>query len=170
MKKIVVVIILATCILSVAVVNFFGLEIKQYAGETYIKSIEVSDVVFLGNDGESVPATSVKRDKDGNIEYISYVFDYIPPEEGTEYTPEDVDNRNMIRLDFILTSEKGEILPYSDGMVNLVYSLDSGVAFFHDGTGSFVFLKPNKMLRIALKSTDGHGAETVVYIGARYPS
>ena len=162
MKKTVVVIILAIFIASVAIVNFFGLEIKQYDGETYVGSIEVSDVIFLGdNNTPLVP----KLMADGSL---YYAFDYIPPESGEEYSMDDPNNRNMVRLDFILVSEEGKTLPYDDGRIDYIYSEDSGVAFFHDGTGSFVFLKPNQLFTITLKATDGHGAKTKVVVMAQH--
>ena len=162
MKKTVVVIILAIFIASVVIVNFFGLEIKQYEGETYVGSIEVSDMLFLGdNNTPLVPQLMA----DGSF---YYVFDYVPPKEGTEYSMDDPDNRNMVRLDFILVSEDGQTLPYDDGRISYIYSTDSGVAFFHDGTGSFVFLKPNQLFTITLKATDGHGAKTRVTVMARH--
>ena len=168
MKKTVVVIILAVLLASVAVVNFFGLEIKQYTGETYIGSIEVSDAIFLGDGNESLVPTQ-------NGRYIDYVFDYVPPENydpavlgSEEYSKDNIEeNRNMVRLDFLLLSEEMQILPFSDGMIDYIYSEDTGVAFYHEGTGSFVFLKPNQRFTITLKSTDGHGASTQVRIMAR---
>ena len=165
MKKTVVVIILAVFIASVAIVNFFGLEIKQYDGETYVGSIEVSDMLFLGDNNK--PLTPMLM-ADGSL---YYVFDYIPPADGgEEYSKDDIEeNRNMVRLDFILVSEEGQTLPYDDGRIDYIYSEDSGVAFFHDGTGSFVFLKPNQLFTITLKATDGHGAKTQVVVMAQYP-
>lgn len=163
MKKTVVVIILAIFIASVAVVNFFGLEVKQYDGETYIGSIEVSDMLFLGDNNTPLQPQLMA---DGSL---YYVFDYIPPAEGVEYLRDDPQNRNMVRLDFIIVSEEGQTLPYDDGTIDYLYSTESGVAFFHDGTGSFVFLKPNQLFTITLKATDGHGAKTQVTIMARYP-
>ena len=163
MKKTVVVIILAIFIASIAIVNFFGLEIKQYDGETYIGSIEVSDVIFLGDNNASLTPQLMA---DGSL---YYVFDYVPPKEGVNYSQDTAENRNMVRLDFILVSEEGQTLPYNDGNIDYIYSTDSGVAFFHDGTGSFVFLKPNQLFTITLKATDGHGAKTQVSVMARYP-
>ena len=162
MKKTVVVIILAIFIASVFIVNFFGLEIKQYQGETYIGSIEVSDMLFLGDNNTPLIPQMMS---DGSF---YYVFDYIPPKEGVEYSKDDPENRNMVRLDFIIVSEEGQTLPFDDGKIDYIYSADSGVAFFHDGTGSFVFLKPNQLFTITLKATDGHGAKTQVTVMARY--
>lgn len=161
MKKTVVVIILAIYIASVAVVNFFGLEIKQYDGETYVGNIEITEALFLGNN--NVPLSPMRM-ADGTI---YYVFDYIPPEDGGNYSADDVSNRNMIRLDFVLYSEAGQQMPYDDGRVEFIYSADSGVAFFHEGTGSFVFLKPNQLFTITIKATDGHNAKTQVRVMAR---
>ena len=162
MKKTIVILILVIYVASIAVVNFFGLEIKQYDGETYIGSIEVSDMLFLGNNNTPLMPQLMA---DGSL---YYVFDYVPPEEGIEYSMDDPNNRNMVRLDFILVSEEGQTLPYDDGKIDYIYSTDSGVAFFHDGTGSFVFLKPNQLFTITLKATDGHGAKTQVTVMARY--
>ena len=102
MKKTVVVIILAVFIASVAIVNFFGLEIKQYDGETYVGSIEVSDMLFLGDNNKPLTPRLMA---DGSL---YYVFDYIPPADGgEEYSRDDIEeNRNMVRLDFILVSEE----------------------------------------------------------------
>ena len=54
MKKTIIVIILAVYIASIAVVNFFGLEIKTFDSETYISFIDVVDVSHLGMDGMSI--------------------------------------------------------------------------------------------------------------------
>ena len=165
MKKTVVIIILAVYIASIAVVNFFGLEIKQYDGETYVGSIEISDVLFLGNN--NTPLTPIPS-YDGTL---IYTFDYIPPAEGGNYSPDDPTNHNMIRLDFIMLSEEGQLMALDDdNRIEFIYAADSGVAFFHEGTNSFVFLKPNQLFTLTLKATDGHNAKTQVHIMAVDPS
>ena len=44
MKKTMVIVILAVYIASIAVVNFFGLEIKQFDGITYVSDIICSSI------------------------------------------------------------------------------------------------------------------------------
>lgn len=166
MKKTVVVIILAVYIASIAVVNFFGLEIKQYDGETYIGSIEPANyMLFLGNNNEELPAYD---SGDGSGTYI-YYFDFIPPAEGGVYDMEDANNHNMIRLVYTLRSEEGVTMALDDGMIEYLYDKESGDIFFHEATGSFVFLKPG-LVDITIKATDGHNAKTKVYIMAKEAS
>lgn len=169
MKKTVVIIILAIYLASVAVVNFFGLEIKQYDGETYVGSIEINEVLFLGNNNEPITPQRI----DGETLY--YEFEYIPPADGGNYSAEDASNRNMVRIDFVLYSESGEQMPYDDGRVEYIYPKpanpeDTGIAFFHEGTGSFVFCKPNQTFTITIKATDGHNAKTQIIVMAKSPS
>lgn len=164
MKKTVVVIILAVYIASIAVVNFFGLEIKQYDGETYIGSIEITNAYFLGKNNQTL---SYITDAAGNI---TYTFDFIPPAEGTVYDQEDEHNYNMIQLEYMLMSKDG--LPMAlddDSMVKYIYDEKAGNIFYHNGTGSFVFMRPG-MVTITLTSTDGHGAQTRIQILAKDPA
>lgn len=163
MKKTVVIIILAIYLASVAVVNFFGLEIKVYDGETYVGAIEVSEVVFLGNNNETL---TPRRMEDGTL---YYVFDYIPVEESEDGTSE-LSNRNMVRLEYKMYSEDGQLMDHDENRVEFIYSEDSGVAFHHEGTGSFVFLKPNQLFTVTIKATDGHNAKTQVIVMAVDPS
>ena len=56
MKKTFIIIILAVYIASIAIVNFFGLEIKVFDGITYVERIECATItVRNGNDVKLEP-------------------------------------------------------------------------------------------------------------------
>ena len=85
MKKTIVIIILAVYVASIAVVNFFGLEVRQFDSITYVTSIQCDSVIFHGDNSRELEPTQFAG-KDGNTPV--FVFDFIPAEEGEPYTLE----------------------------------------------------------------------------------
>ena len=165
MKKTIVIIILAVYIASIAIVNFFGLEIKIFDGVTYVSSIQCDTVTFLGAGGAELQPTSYVGT---NSDIPLFVFDFIPAAEDAPYTTEDeslVTNPNVIQLNY-------EILPHlaTDKGVKYEYDESAGVAVFHELSHSFIFLKPGKIVTITIRATDGSNAQSKVSIMARTPA
>lgn len=165
MKKTIVILILAVYIASIAIVNFFGLEIKIFDGTTYVSSIQCDTVTFLGKNGEKLyPASYTGTNSDIPL----FVFDFIPAADGESYTGEDeslVKNPNVVQLNY-------EVLPHlaTDTGVKYEYDSSAGVAVFHELSHSFVFLKPGKIVTITIRATDGSNVQTKVSIMARNPA
>ena len=102
MKKTIVALILVVYIASIAIVNFFGLEIKIFDGTTYVSGIQC-DQIILRSEGERL-LTPVGYDGDTPI----FIFEFIPSADGSEYTdsPESLlHNPNAVELDYV-------VLPY----------------------------------------------------------
>lgn len=81
MKKVVIVVILAVYLASIALVNFFGLKVSIFEGTTYVTEINVERVVL-------------HRDGDGKVEEFlddtgtpNYYFEFVNLlKTGTEYS------------------------------------------------------------------------------------
>ncbi len=161
MKKTIVILILVVYVASVAVVNFFGLEIKEFDGITYVESIQC-DTVTLHNENsqELSPATY-------NNGVPVFVFDFIGPSSG-EYTT-DVEslnsNPNSVELNYVvfphLADETGVRFEYDEASME-------GVAYFHELSKTLIFLKPNRVFTITIRATDGSNKSTQVSIMGRY--
>ncbi len=162
MKKTIVIIILAVYIASIAVVNFFGLEIKMFDSITYVTSIQCDTVLFHGdNSKELTPSQYVG--KDGNTPL--FIFDFIPADLENPYTT-DIEsvtkNPNIIQLNY-------EVMPHlaDESGVKFEYDEAAGVAVFHDLSTSFVFIQPNKLFTITVRATDGSNVSTQICIMGR---
>ena len=163
MKKTIVVIILAVYIASIAVVNFFGLEIKVFDGITYVTSIQC-DTVTLQNEN------SVELDPETYLGDVPlFVFDFTPSADGSEYTKEDesiLTNPNVLQLNY-------EVFPHLADDAEVRYDFDEGAmegfVVYHETSRSFIFLKPNKIFTITIKAMDGSNVSTQVSIMGRLP-
>ena len=163
MKKTIIVIILAVYIASIAIVNFFGLEVKVYDSETYISFIEIVEISNIGNGGTLVESFEKEPGTGSPI----YYFDFIPPDEGETYTLENIDtNPNMLQIDFLLMSNKDDIMAYKDGMIKFIYDDSQGTAIYDEDLQVLVFLKPDQDFTLTLLSTDLLGAKTSIIIQA----
>lgn len=167
MKKTIVVIILAVYIASIAIVNFFGLEIKNFDGITYVDSIQC-DTVILRNENsiELHPVTYLGTN--GDIPLFEFVF--TPKSDGTDYTSDDesvISNPNAIELNPVvfpyLADEKGVKFEYDEESM-------SGVAIFREDIRTLIFLKPGKIFTVTIKSTDGSNKSMTVAIRGKLPS
>ena len=181
MKKTIVILILVIYVASIAVVNFFGLEIVRFDSETYIETIEVKKIVHMSNNGAEIAPSShyyvdnplAIEEKDKRKECLRYFFEFIPPEEGEEYTVDNIStNRNMLQLDYLVLSDKGDIMSLQDTeeIIDFVYDVDSGVAVYDEELRALIFLKPDLTFTLRIKSFDGKGAWTEVKIKAQSPA
>ena len=160
MKKTIVIIILAVYVASIAVVNFFGLEVRQFDSITYVTSSQCDSVIFHGDNSRKLEPTQFAG-KDGNTPV--FVFDFIPAKEGEPYTLENItDNPNIIQIQY-------EVMPHlaSETDVKFEYDEDAGVAIFHELSGSFIFLKSDVSITITIKATDGSNVSTQLRIKGR---
>ena len=83
MKKTIVIIILLIYIASIAVVNFFGLEVKVFDGITYVESIQCNTITLRN---ENPVTLSPKQTLGGKPLFI---FDFVPAPEDQPYTDDD---------------------------------------------------------------------------------
>ncbi len=166
MKKTIIVIILAVYVASIAVVNFFGLEIKVFDGVTYVESIQC-DTVTVQNENavELTPNSYIGENRDIPL----FIFEFIPPEEGEEYTTDDesiVTNPNAIQINY-------EVLPHLADDAEVKFEFDEaameGFAVYHEMSRSFIFLKPDMTFTITIKATDGSNVSTSVSIMGMLP-
>ena len=167
MKKTIVIIILAVYIASIAIVNFFGLEIKGFDGITYVSSIQC-DTVTVHNETpkDLMPTNYIGPNRDIPL----FVFDFIPAPGGTEYTSEAesvITNPNAVQINYEvkphLADETGVRFEYDEAAME-------GVAVFHEVSKTFVFLKPDTVFTITIKATDGSNKSTQVSIMGRSPA
>ena len=149
MKKTMIIVILAVYIVSIAVVNFFGLEIKVFDGITYVDKIECKSITIQNENPVTIEPT---YDKNG---VPVFIFDFITAPEGSEYTtdPESIlSNPNAVQINY-------EVFPHlaNETGVKFVYDEESmvGSVVFHETSHTFVFLKPNKIYNITLSAVDG---------------
>ncbi len=163
MKKIVVVIIMAVYIASIAIVNFFGLEIGIFDGIDYVESIQVSTVTL--HNEESIDL--VPEAYPGGVPL--FIFDFIPAPEGKEYTSEDesiLTNPNRLQINY-------EVLPHLADDAEVRFEFDeaamAGFVVYHETSRTFIFLKPSKIFTITVKAMDGSNESTQVSIMGMLP-
>lgn len=165
MKKTIVIVILAVFIASIAIVNFFGLEVKQFDSITYVSSIECNTVVFHGDNSKELSPDRYVG-KDGNTPY--FIFDFIPANPSDPYTT-DIDsltnNPNIIQIIY-------EVMPHlaDESAVKFEYDEAAGVAVYHELSGSFIFLKPDVPITITIRATDGSNVSKQIRIKGRMVS
>lgn len=162
MKKTIVIIILAVYVAAIAVVNFFGLEIKMFDSITYVTSIQCDTVTFHGDNSKQLtPSQYVGTD--GNTPL--FIFDFIPADADSPYTSDIesvTNNPNRIAVDY-------EVMPHlaDESGVKFEYDEAAGVAVFHELSTSFIFLQPNKMFTVTIRATDGSNVSYEICIMGR---
>ena len=159
MKKTIVIIILAVYVASIAIVNFFGLQIRIFDGVTYVSNIQCDTVIFHG-DNSKVLTPSQYTGKNKNTP--QFVFDFIPAPEGVTYTSDPdnlMNNPNVIQINY-------EVMPHLADAANVRFEYDeeAGIAVYHELSGSFIFLKPNRSLTVTIRATDGSNVSTNIII------
>lgn len=158
MKKTIIILILIIYIASIAVVNFFGLEIKAFDGTTYVESISCNTVTLQNENPVELTASVIL---DG---IPVFEFDFIPAPEGESYTADDesiVKNPNAVQVNY-------EVLPHLADNTSVKFEYDSasmeGIAVFHELSKSLIFLKPDKMVTLTIRSADGSNKSTTIQI------
>ena len=160
MKKTIVIVILVVYIASIAVVNFFGLAIKQFDGVEYVQEIKCDSITVLNENPKDYNV--YKEPAEG--ETPEFRFDFIKAPQGTEYTmdPESLaNNPNVVRLNY-------EVFPHlaDDAQVTFEYDKEGleNIVYFDEATQTFVFLKRLKRIEVTIKATDGSNVKTTIKI------
>ena len=155
MKKTLVIVILVVYIASIAVINFFGLEIKVFDGISYVEKIECNSITVQNEN----PITLVSQRELNGIPL--FVFEFIPSPDG-EYTTDAesiIKNPNAVQINY-------EVLPHTASERGVVFEYDqsSNTAIFHEFSRTFTFIKPNKVFTVTVKSTDGSNKKATISI------
>ncbi len=163
MKKTLIIIILVVYIASIAIVNFFGLEIKIFDGITYVQSIECSTVTIQNENPVTLSPKQQLHDKP------LFIFDFIPAPDDSPYTAEDesvISNPNAVQINY-------EVFPHLADETGVKFEYDKesndGYVVFHELSRTFVFLKPNRIITITIKATDGSNKSTQIQVMGRIP-
>ncbi len=184
MKKVVIVVILAVYLASIALVNFFGLKVSIFEGTTYVTEITVERVVL-------------HRDGDGKVEKFlddtgtpNYYFEFANLlKTGAEYSENDkieysesdesiIANPNTVLIDYKVKPGNA-----SNKNVDFVFSQkigeeDNKVYLGVNGSVKAVFLKdkhvliilqPRFFVDITLRATDGSNVSTNICVYATKP-
>ena len=163
MKKTIVIVILVVFIASIAVVNFFGLEIKQFDGITYVEEILCESITVQNQNSVTLEP---KQNIGGKPVFI---FDFVTAPEGDPYTTEDesiVRNPNAVQINY-------EVFPHLADETGVRFEYDEeameGVVVFHELSRTFVFLQPNRAITVTIKAIDGSNKSTQIVIMGRIP-
>ena len=156
MKKTLVIVILGVYIASIAIVNFFGLEVKVFDGVTYVEEIQCTSVTVQNENPVTLEPEYYIKD------VPVFVFDFIPPPDGSNYTDSDesiLANPNAVQINY-------EVLPHlaDNTDVKFVFDANAKGIVFHEASRTFIFLEANKIFTITLKSTDGSNKSTDIKI------
>lgn len=157
MKKTIVIVILVVYVASIAVVNFFGLAIKEFDGVEYVQEIKCNSITVMN---ENPKTYGVDKINDDGIP--EYRFDFIDGKYTND--PESLaSNPNAVRIDY-------EVLPHTaDGSkVDFIFE-EKPYVHFDEETKTFVFLRNNRSLTVTLVSTDGSNVKTTIVIKSRSP-
>ncbi len=155
MKKTIVIVILVVYVASIAVVNFFGLAIKEFDGVEYVQEIKCNSITVMN---ENPKTYGVDKINDDGIP--EYRFDFIDGKYTSD--PESLaSNPNAVRIDY-------EVLPHTaDGSkIDLIFE-EKPYVHFDEETKTFVFLRNNRSLTVTLVSTDGSNVKTTIVIKSR---
>ena len=162
MKKVIVIVILVVYLASIAVVNFFGLEIKLFDGIKYVESIQCNTITVQNENPVTLEPTQTLN---GNVPL--FIFDFIPAPEGTVYTTEDesiVNNPNAVQINY-------EVFPHlaDESGVEFIFDKDAleGVVVFHEMSRTFVFLQDMRLITVTIKAIDGSNKSTTIKILGR---
>ncbi len=112
MKKTMVIIILVVFIASIAVVNFFGLEIKVFDGITYVEKIECNTITIQN---ENPITLTPARELNG---IPLFIFEFIPSADG-DYTIDEesiLKNPNAIHINY-------EVFPHVADETGVIFEL-----------------------------------------------
>ena len=160
MKKTIVILILVVYVASIAVVNFFGLEIKQFDGTKYVESIQVNSITLQNENSIVIYPKFLEFDPDPP----TFEFDFIDAPFDQPYSSDEesiIKNPNAVQIDY-------EVFPHIADNTAVKFEWDTaaydGCIVFHELSRTFVFLKPNKMITITIKATDGSAKSTVINI------
>ena len=155
MKKTIVIVILVVYIASIAVVNFFGLKIKEFDHVEYVSEIKCETITVLNENPVTVGVHAVEKDSEG-VEIIEFRF----PFTKGDYTTDPASlasNPNVVRINY-------EVLPHLADDSQIAFEFDqeglAEIVYFDEETQTFVFLKRLKRIEVTIKATDGSNVKT----------
>ncbi len=163
MKKTIIVIILAVYVASIAIVNFFGLEVKVFDGITYVSEIQCESITLHSEGSSEIGIAQLL----GGVPL--FIFDFTPAKDGKEYTSDDesiLSNPNRIQINY-------EVLPHLADEAEVKFEFDSSNSdkvIYHETSRSFIFLKPNAIVTITIRAMDGSNVSTQVSIMGTIPT
>jgi hypothetical protein len=163
MKKTIVIILLVVYIASIAVVNFFGLEVKIFDGVTYVQGIQCNSITVQNETPVTVESKQMLGEKP------LFVFDFVPADEDNPYTADAesiINNPNAVQINY-------EVLPHLANETSVKFEYDEqtneGAVVFHELSRTFVFLKPNRAITVTIRATDGSNVSTQIVLMGRIP-
>lgn len=163
MKKTIVIVILVVYIASIAVVNFFGLEIKIFDGITYVDQIQCNSVTVQNE----IPVTLEPKQMLAGKPL--FIFDFIPANKGDSYTEESesiIGNPNAVQINY-------ETFPHLADETGVKFEYDketnAGVVVFHELSRTFVFLEPNRAITVTIRAIDGSNVSTQIVLMGKVP-
>ena len=161
MKKVIILVIGLIYVASIAVVNFFGLEVQVFEGTTYVSEITVDRVRVLNPDAET---DFVEPDANLVNGKKLYRIEFTPAPEGEPYTdaPESIaQNPNAVFLDLLFSPNDAD-----NKKVSFVYdeAATAGKAVFFEEEHTVVFLKPGQLISLTVKAEDGSNVQTSILL------
>ncbi|MBQ3014476.1 MAG: hypothetical protein IJD75_05010 [Clostridia bacterium] len=155
MKKTIVIVILVVYIASIAVVNFFGLSIKEFDGVEYVQEIKCNGITVMNENPKTYGVYETAEDGTP-----VYHFNFIDGKY-TDDPASIASNPNAVRIDY-------EVLPHTaDGSkVDFIFE-EKNYVHFDEETRTFVFLRNNRSLSVTIVSTDGSNIKTTIVIKSR---
>ncbi len=162
MKKTIVIVILVVYIASIAVVNFFGLAIKEFDGVEYVEEIKCNSITVMNENPKTYGEHQFENGKVPEDGIPEYWFGFI--EGNYDKTPESLaSNPNAVRIDY-------EVLPHTaDGSkVDFIFE-EKNYVYFDEETRTFVFLRNNRSLTVTIVSTDVSNVKTTIEIKSKSP-
>ena len=158
MKKTIVIVILVVYIASIAVVNFFGLKIKEFDGVEYVQEIKCESITVLNETPKTYGVSEVSGD------VLVFRFDFIEAPSGGKYTTDPASlasNPNVIRINY-------DVLPHLADESQVVFEFEEkNYVHFDEATKTFVFLKNYKGFKVTICATDGSNKKTTIEIKSR---
>lgn len=163
MKKTIVIVILVVYIASIAVVNFFGLKIKEFEGVEYVEEIRCDSITVLNETPITMEPKKISAPDENGNSVSEFYFDFI---SGT-YTDDAASlaaNPNRIRLNY-------DVLPHTADTSSIAFVCKDVVdkdgnllVQFDSATQTVVFLEPWVTIEITIKATDGRKALKTIKI------
>lgn len=156
MKKTIIIVILVVYIASIAVVNFFGLKIKEFDHVEYVQEIKCESITVLNEN----PVTVGMHKEPAEGEIPEFRFPFVKGDYTTD--PASLaSNPNVVRINY-------EVLPHLADDSQIAFEFDkegyADIVYFDEGTQTFVFLKRLKRIEVTIKATDGSNVKTTIKI------
>ena len=126
-----------------------------YEEIVYASSITCNSATILNGENKQIEPSTVSNG------IPIFVFDFIPNENGNIYTKSDTNNPNVIQLNI-------EVLPHNANTQKIMFEYDeesyNDIIILREDINAFVFLVPNKLITVTVKTTDGTNISTTVKI------